>query len=157
MFTSRKAWTNRVNGTLPKNKFGNSKQVYKDIKYDSKLEVGYAQQLDLRLRAKDIKGWERQRLLDLKVNSKKVCGYKMDFVVDLGNNTFELVETKGFPTPEWQVKWRLLECLIDTAEFRQQNNFHPDSDLRLVLVAAQRVKDWAARVRRTRKKRTFAT
>ena len=33
---------------------------YNGAVYDSKLEAGYAQELDLRIRAKDLKSWERQ-------------------------------------------------------------------------------------------------
>ena len=132
-------------------KFNAVKQEYGGLKYDSKLEVRYAQELDERVASGEPITWTRQRLLVLKVNGRKVCGYKMDFVVDKGNNTLELVETKGFPTPDWKIKWRLLECIVDTKEFKMTNGFHPDADLQLVLVAANAVKNWAAGIRKQRK------
>ncbi len=134
-------------------KFNAKKQEYNGEKYDSRLEVGFAEELDQRIAAGEKFTWKRQVLLDLKVSGKKVCGYKMDFVLDHGNDTFELVETKGFPTPEWKIKWRLLEILIETPEFREQHGFPKDSDLRLTLVAAQRVKNWAAQIRNKRRKK----
>jgi len=136
-----------------KNKFQAVKQEYKGLKYDSKLEVGFAEQLDKRIDDGEKFTWTRQRLLDLKVNGKKVCGYKMDFVLDHGNDTFELVETKGMPTPEWKIKWRLLEILIETDEFRAENGFPKFADLGLTLVAANRVKNWATGIRNQRRKK----
>lgn len=137
----------------PMNKFHATKQEYGGLKYDSKLEVGFAKELDARIAAGEKFTWTRQRLLDLKVNGEKVCGYKMDFVLDHGNDTFELVETKGLPMPDWKLKWRLLEILIKTEQFRLDNGFPKFSDIQLTLVAAQRVKNWAARIRNERKKK----
>jgi len=133
-------------------KFNASKQEYKGEKFDSKLEVGFVKELEVRLQAGERFTWERQRLLELRVNDRKVCGYKMDFVLDHGNGVYELVETKGFPTPEWKIKWRLLECLIESDAFKEFNGFSKDDELTLTLVAANRVKNWAAGIRAQRKK-----
>jgi len=87
------------------------KQTYNNQKYDSKLEVGYAQELDLRLKAKDIKGWEAQKQLDLIVNEYIVCNYRIDFVVYHNDGITEYVEMKGVPTALWSLKWKLFEAL----------------------------------------------
>jgi len=83
--------------------------------YDSKLEAGYAQELALRVKAKDIKSWEAQKTLDLIVNDYRVCTYRIDFVIYHNDDTIEYVETKGYPTPVWRLKWKLFKALY-TAE-----------------------------------------
>lgn len=146
----------RPGGADGNNKFRAVKQEYKGLKYDSKLEVGFAQQLDTRIDVGEKFTWRRQVLLDLKVNGKKVCGYKMDFILDHGNDCYEMVETKGMPTEAWKIKWRLLEILVETEEFRTQHGFPKHAEILLTLVAAQRVKNWAAHVRNTRRKKRVA-
>ena len=86
------------------------KTEYNGYKYDSKLEAGYAQELDLRKKAGDILDWERQVILNLEVNGYLVCTYKIDFIVYHEGET-EYVECKGYPTPQWRLKWKLFEAL----------------------------------------------
>jgi hypothetical protein len=82
--------------------------------YDSKFEAGYAQELELRKKAGDIKNWEAQKTLDLIVNKFKVCTYKIDFIVYHHDGTIEYIETKGYATPVWRLKWKLFEaCYSD--------------------------------------------
>ncbi len=85
--------------------------VKKQGGYDSKFEAGYAQELNLRQKAKDIKSWDEQIVLDLNVNGFRVCTYKIDFIVYHNDGTIEYVETKGYPTPVWRLKWKLFEAL----------------------------------------------
>ena len=42
------------------NKYGAQKQTVDGYSYASKKEAAYAQELDLRIKAKDIKGYDRQ-------------------------------------------------------------------------------------------------
>jgi hypothetical protein len=93
------------------NKYHAKSSVYNGYYYQSQLEAGYAQELDLRLKAKDIKGWKRQIPLELKVFGKKICTYKMDFEIEHKDGSFEFVETKGFETAVWRLKWKLLEAI----------------------------------------------
>ena len=44
-------------------KFNASKQEYKGEKFDSKLEVGFVKELEVRLQAGERFTWERQRLI----------------------------------------------------------------------------------------------
>jgi len=92
-------------------KYKNINQVYNDIRYDSKLEANYAKELDLRLKAKDIKGWDRQKTLELKVNGEIVCRYRIDFVVYHFDKTTEYVEVKGMELPLWKLKWKILNAM----------------------------------------------
>jgi hypothetical protein len=78
---------------------------------DSKFENAYAQELELRKKAGDIKGFEEQKTLELVVNDFVVCTYKIDFVVYHNDGTTEYTETKGYPTDVWKLKWKLFEAL----------------------------------------------
>lgn len=93
------------------NKYHAKSSIYNGIYYHSQLEAAYAQELDLRLKAKDIKKWERQIPLDLSVNGFKICRYIMDFRLTHNDGSVELVETKGFETDVWRMKFKLLEAI----------------------------------------------
>jgi hypothetical protein len=93
------------------NKYGAKRQEYGGKQYHSKKEAGYAAELDLRVLAKDIKGWTRQKRIPLEVNGFHVADYYIDFVVEHNDDTIEYVEVKGFETPEWRLKWKLFEAL----------------------------------------------
>jgi hypothetical protein len=94
--------------------------------YASKFEASYAAELDLRMKGKDIVSWEKQKTLDLRVNGQHITSYKIDFIVHYPDGHREFVETKGFPTADWIIKWRLLEALF--ADFKE----HPDDCMLLV-------------------------
>ena len=87
------------------------KQIVGGKKYDSGFEASYAQELDIRKRVGEIVGWERQITLPLIVNGYKVCDYRIDFVVHYPDGLTEYVETKGYATPLWRLKWKLFEAL----------------------------------------------
>lgn len=108
------------------------------ISYHSKLEAGYAQELNLRVRAKDIKSWERQVRLSLKVNGTVVTSYYIDFVVLHNDGSREYVECKGLEMDIWKLKWKILEATFDQ-DFRQ----HPDD--RLTVVKQVSMRNWRGR------------
>lgn len=101
-------------------KYGAKKATYGESIYHSKKEAGYAQELDLRVKAKDIKSWERQVRIPLVVNGYKICDYTIDFVVTHNDKTKEYVEVKGFFTPEFRLKWKLFEALFSD-EFSEKD------------------------------------
>lgn len=82
-------------------------------KNDSKFEAGVAQQLELRLKAKDIKGFDEQVRIPLEVNGFHICNYFIDFVIYHNDGTTEYLEAKGFATEVWKLKWKLFEALYD--------------------------------------------
>lgn len=98
------------------NKYHSKSTEYNGQVYHSKLESAYAQELDLRVKGKDIKSWERQVKLDLKVNGIHITNYYIDFIVTHNDGSKEFVECKGLALPEWKLKWSLLEATFD--EFR---------------------------------------
>jgi len=94
-------------------KYGNKKQTYNGISYHSKLESGYAQELDLRKKAKDIKDWRRQVKIDLTAHGKHICNYYIDFVIEHNDGSEEYVEVKGFETDVWRMKWKMFEAQME--------------------------------------------
>jgi len=92
-------------------KFGAQKQEYDGILYHSKKEAGWAIELDLRKKAGDIKGWDRQVKISLDVNGYHIANYYIDFVVYLNDGRNEYLEVKGFATDVWRLKWKLFEAL----------------------------------------------
>lgn len=77
----------------------------------SKKEAQYAAELDLRIKAKDIKSWEKQYKIPIEINGKHICNYFIDFVITHLDGNKEYVEVKGMETEVWKLKWRLVEAL----------------------------------------------
>lgn len=112
------------------NKYHAKSTIYEGVVYHSKFEAAYAQELDLRVRGKDIASWDRQVKLDLKVNGQHITNYYIDFLVHHKDGSREFVETKGFATAEWQMKWRIFEATFES--FKK----HPDDFMTLVKQSA---------------------
>lgn len=71
-------------------------------------------ELDWRKKAGEVLKWEyEQNTLDLKVNGISICKYCIDFKVWLADGSIEYVEVKGFPTPLWKLKWKILQATQD--------------------------------------------
>jgi hypothetical protein len=83
----------------------------KSGKNDSKFEAGKANELELLKKAGEIKDFREQVTLELIVNTYLVCTYKIDFIVEHHDGMFEYIETKGYATPQWKLKWKLFEAL----------------------------------------------
>lgn len=105
-------------------KYNNVKQNYNGSRYDSKKEATYAAQLDLLIKAKEIKGYERQFPLKMYVNGKHVTTWRVDFKVENKDGVIEFHEVKGFPTPEYNLKRKLFEAL--------QQEMYPGSELIII-------------------------
>ena len=98
-------------------KYAKTKSKYKNVPrdtgghtYQSIKEAKYAQDLEWRLKAKDIKAWSRQVKVPLYGrNGSHVCDYWVDFRVEHTDGTTEYVEVKGFETDTWRLKWKLFE------------------------------------------------
>ena len=95
-------------------KFNNRFTVYNGTTYHSKKEAEYAMELELRVKAKDIKAWDRQIRIPLVVNGHKICIYVMDFKIIHNDDSIEFIEVKGFKRDLWKVKWKLLGALLPT-------------------------------------------
>lgn len=103
-------------GTMFRQRYGGNKyhaqsSTYDGVLYHSKKEAAYAAELDLRKKAGDILGWERQVKISLDVNGYHICNYYVDFQVTYPDDHIELVEVKGFETEVWRLKWKLFEAI----------------------------------------------
>ena len=103
-----KEYREAVKKKRPGNKLNAQSQVYNGIRYDSKLEAAYAQQLDIRLKLGEIESIERQVKLDLRVNGKHLRNYYIDFKETYPDGSIVYTEVKGFPTELWKMKFDLL-------------------------------------------------
>ena len=99
-------------------KYGAKRQEYNGYYYMSKKEAKYAQELDLLIKASEIKSYEKQFKLSLDVNGKHICNYFVDFMVITKHDTKQLHEVKGFATEVWRLKWLLAQAIYgDEYEF----------------------------------------
>ena len=89
------------------NKFNAKKTEYNGRYYDSILEANYAEQLDWRIKAGEIKEVIPQYKISIDIDSVHIANYYMDFKVILSDGTIEMHEVKGMETPLWRMKWRL--------------------------------------------------
>jgi len=101
------------------NKYGAKITEYNGIKYHSKREATYAEQLDWKVKLGEIKSWTRQIRIPLVVSKHLICTYILDFIVVANDDHKQYIEVKGFETPEFKIKWRLLQALNEdkTIEF----------------------------------------
>jgi Protein of unknown function (DUF1064) len=99
-------------------KYGSTKHEYNGRTYHSKAEAHYAQELDLRKRAGEVRDWEPQHKINLEANGRHICTYIPDFLVTLADGSQELHEVKGFSTETYRLKRKILEAtyLIDHPE-----------------------------------------
>jgi hypothetical protein len=107
-------WTVHRKGT---SKYNNKSSVYNGYTYDSNMEAKYAVKLDLLIKAKEVKEYERQHKLSLYVDGKLICNYYVDFVVTLPCGKIEYHEVKGFETDVWKLKWKLAQALYGAEKF----------------------------------------
>lgn len=92
-------------------KYHNKKQEYGGHSYMSKLEADVAWQLDMRIKAHEVKSYKRQVHIPLKVNGVHICDYVIDFVVKRTDGITEYLEAKGFETEVWRLKWKIFESM----------------------------------------------
>jgi len=90
-----------------KNKYGAKRTDYNGFKYDSKFEAGVAMELDIRLKAGEIKSWENQFKCEMWAYNKHgeraiKKTHKVDFRIHEHDGSFTLLEAKGFETPDYR-------------------------------------------------------
>lgn len=99
-----------------KNKYNAKKTEFNGYKYDSKFEASVAEELTLRVKAKDIKDFDKQYKVEMwaydengKPALKKT--HKVDFRIHHNDGSFELLEAKGVETSDYKDRRRWLEKL----------------------------------------------
>lgn len=115
-------------------KFGAKRTDFNGRKYDSKKEAGYAKELDLLKKAKQIVDYRPQVTLQLFANGQKITRYRTDFEVTKKGGTIEFHEVKGFRTSVFDLKWSLLEANLDMPEFREYNGYSPEVELKMIMI-----------------------
>lgn len=98
------------------NKFNAKSQNYNGKWYHSKKEASYAETLDWRQKAGEIKEIIPQYKISLDVNGKHITNYYCDFKIILPNGSIEFHEVKGFLTDVSRLKLLLFEALINEIE-----------------------------------------
>jgi Protein of unknown function (DUF1064) len=86
---------------------------YDGTYYASMFEASYANELFARKGLKEIESYDTQVRMPCIVNGYKVCDYIADFVIYHLDGSNEIVETKGFKTPVFNLKWKLVEALYE--------------------------------------------
>lgn len=87
------------------------KERYGGRVYASRSEAAYARHLDRLLERSEIEAWTPQVRVPLEVEGVVVCTMVPDFSVELKDGERILVEIKGYATPVWRLKRKLLEAL----------------------------------------------
>lgn len=95
------------------NKMRNIKTVVDDIVFDSKLEAEYYRQLKWQIMAGTIKSFELQVPFLIEINKMRICKYYADFVITNLDGTKEVIDTKGFITPLYRLKKKLVEAVYN--------------------------------------------
>ena|SRR3972149_10728643 len=96
-----------------KGKYKNMTKQFGGRSYDSKLEANFAEELEWRKKAGEIKEIIPQYKIDLKgLQGKHVCNYYVDFKVINADDSITYYEVKGMELPLWQLKWKLTEQQI---------------------------------------------
>lgn len=90
---------------------GYVRQTYNGYSYMSKLEAAYAEILDKRRAANEIQEWEKQFKVSIDVNGMHITNYYCDFRILHNDNSYELVETKGWETDVYKLKRKMLEAI----------------------------------------------
>jgi len=94
-----------------KSKYRSVKTECDGIIFDSKREAAYYADLMLQIKAGTVKSVERQVNFSLDVNGVHVCTYRLDFLVTMADGTMRYVEVKGYKTPAYKIKRKLVEAL----------------------------------------------
>lgn len=87
--------------------------------HDSRLEARHCDRLHLMARDKNMGIAEIQRQVTflLVVNGVRVAGHRVDFLLTYKDGGKEVIESKGFETPEWRIKHKLFEALYPKIKY----------------------------------------
>jgi hypothetical protein len=93
------------------NKYKNSKTIVDGHKFDSQKEARYYGTLKMRKLAGEIKDFTLQETYLLDVNNVRIGKYIADFKIIHLNGLFEVVDVKGFKTPIYNIKKKLMKAI----------------------------------------------
>lgn len=95
----------------PRMKYRNVKTVIDGITFDSKKEAAYYRKRQALLKSGDIVKLEMQVRYDFVINGVKLGFYKADFRETWSSGTVVVVDVKGFKTPVFNLKKKLMLAL----------------------------------------------
>ena len=98
-------YKNFTDKKIRKTKYSANKTSIDGHTFDSQKEADYYCELKNRLRAKDIRGFCIQPTFILAAGLK----YKADFIVFNKDNTYDVIDVKGFKTKEYIAKKKVFE------------------------------------------------
>lgn len=93
------------------NKFRARKTVIDGEKFDSKREAARYQALLWMERAKEILNLKRQVVYRIEIGGVLVCKYISDFEYDLPNGEHVVEDSKGYKTPIYRLKKKLMKAV----------------------------------------------
>jgi len=107
-----------------KNKYNNKKPIVDGIKFDSKKEARFYQNLKLLKAAGEVKDFELQpNFVLLEKDKDRVTGrgikYIADFKITYSNGSVEVVDVKGYKTQVYKIKKKLLLKKYPDINFRE--------------------------------------
>jgi len=91
-------------------RYRHDKTIYNGRKYASMREAKDAVKLDTLILMGKIKEVKPQHKLFLSCNGKHITTHIVDFLITLNDGRQKFVETKGFATDVWRLKWKLTEA-----------------------------------------------
>jgi hypothetical protein len=94
--------------SIRRNKYGNEQVVIDGHRFASHKEAARFAELCLLRRAGQISGLEVQPRFPITVNGVHICYYVADFSYRLPNGLSVVEDAKGFKTPEYKLKRRLM-------------------------------------------------
>lgn len=99
--------------TGKRSKYGNRKVVVDGITFDSKREADYYAELKIRERAGEVDDIRLQEPFVLAFQGCLICTYRADFTFyDRRERRQRVVDTKGFITPEFRLKAKMMRALL---------------------------------------------
>jgi hypothetical protein len=104
----RKHGSNNVLEPAKKPKYNNKRTRVDGILFDSQKEADYYSELKLQLKAGTIKGFCRQPEFVLVEGfaGRKPVTYKADFIVFNLDGTVDIIDTKGYETETFRIKYK---------------------------------------------------
>ena len=99
--------------TRKANKYGAQRTETLGRTFDSKFEASVAEELELRKKGKDIKDYDCQFRVEIPIHRPDgelafKVSHKVDFRVHENDGSYTLIEAKGFETPDFRWRKRLL-------------------------------------------------
>ena len=106
-----------------KPKYNNKKVIVDGIYFDSKLESDKYSDLKLQLKMGTISGFCRQTefILQEGFGLTKPITYLADFVVFNLDGTTEIIDTKGFCTDTFEIKYKLFKAKFPRLELKLES------------------------------------